>query len=284
MIRVGSSFVTVGGGFVEYSGPIVPPEPPVEKFFQLNNTGSSLCKFEVYSTTKGKYWVNDEFIGAIQASTTSPTVIEIPAGGTVKLSGITPSNTYQRPLFGDVDGYTGSLSLERFDESCQNYEFAFSTWVEPFTSLKKISSWAGASNITAFKDTFNSSGLTSIPSSWSGLDSLTNMWGMFNGCTSLTAIPDSWSGLNNVTSMYCAFSDNSGLLAGGSTGFSALSKVTNMWYTFKGCTQWTGDAKAMYDYMSTKSITVTNHTNTFLNCTNTVGYYQIPSSWGGGRS
>ncbi len=27
MIMVGGSFVTVGGGFVEYSGPVVPPEP-----------------------------------------------------------------------------------------------------------------------------------------------------------------------------------------------------------------------------------------------------------------
>ena len=253
-------------------------------YLQFTNFGSNLCKIAIYSTTSGTAYVDDDFAADVTASTTTATVVEMPAGSVLKLSGLTPKHDANRPLFSDVSGYTGSLSLDRFDDTIQSYEFAFSSWVIPFTSMKRISSWAGASNITAFKDTFNSSGLTSIPSSWSGLDSLTNMWGMFNGCTSLTAIPDSWSGLNNVTSMYCAFSDNSGLLAGGSTGFSALSKVTNMWYTFKGCTQWTGDAKAMYDYMSTKSITVTDHANTFLNCTNTVGYYQIPSSWGGGRS
>lgn len=281
-IKFGSSFVTSSGYMTSYSGPIAPPIPPVEKFFQFTNTGHSLCKIEVYSTTKGKYWVNDEFIGAIQATTTNPTVIEIPAGGTVKLSEITPANLAERPLFGDVDGYTGSLTLERFDESCRNYEFALSSWAEPFTSLKKISTWEGASSITAFKDTFNSSGLTSIPSSWEGLDSITSLWGAFNSCSNLKAIPDSWEGLENLTTLYCAFKDNTDLVNGGSAGFEALSKIDNMWHAFNGCTSWVGDAKAMYDYLSSKVIEVPTHQNTFTGCTNSIGWNEIPDTWGGG--
>lgn len=251
-------------------------------YLQFTNFGSNLCKIAVYSTTSGTAYLDDDFAAEVTASTTTATVIEIPAGSVLKLSGLTPKHDVNRPMFADVSGYTGRLSLDRFDDLIQDYEFAFSSWVVPFTSLKKISSWDGASGITAFRDSFNSSGLITIPSSWVGLDNLTTMWGTFNGCASIIAIPDSWDGLNNVTSLYCAFSDLSGLQTGGSTGFDALSKVNNMWYAFRGCTQWTGNAKAMYDYLSTKSITVTDHTNTFLNCTNTVGYYQIPSSWGGG--
>ena len=329
MIRVGSSFVTVGCSFVEYSGPIVPPEPPVDHYFQLTNRGSSEAALYVTSGSNGQVFINDEFMGKFTANVQRS--FTVPASGVVKITGLTPRGSTHDSGTLTTDSSLNSFSIDQFDDSITNPTYMFCK----FRGLKSIRSWTGAQNYTALRDTFafsselttipaswqglenikqligtfNSCALTSIPSTWSTLTSiedmgdvfdicpittipstwdfsatLRHMWGTFNGCSSLTAIPNSWSGLENVTQMSNVFQNCTGIMTGGNNNIEALSNITNFTACFYNCTSWTGDAKAMYDYLSTKSIAVIDHTNTFLNCTNTVGYYQIPSSWGGGRS
>lgn len=62
------------------------------------------------------------------------------------------------------------------------------------------SSWSGLSTITTMYQAFkNCTALTGIPSSWAGLDTLSYPASMFSNCTSLVNMPSSCEGLSNVT-------------------------------------------------------------------------------------
>lgn len=284
----GRSIKFHGKPVILYGEPPVPPPPPgppvpTANYFQLTNRGNA-CKLAIYSATAGQAFVNDVYLMDIPVASTiyDSTIIDIPAGAVVKLSTIKPMNNDQRPLFGDVSGYLGDLSIDRFNEQVTNYEYGISDWNAQFTSLKAITSWAGAHTATTFKDGFNSAGLVSLPSSWVGLTSLTSLWGAFNGCEYLAAIPDSWEGLENVTSTGHAFQDCHSLRTGGDSGYSSLAKVDNtecMFYGWAGVMRWTGHSYDLYNYLANKSIRVTSYRNTFTNCTSSVGYSSIPSSW-----
>lgn len=259
--------------------PIYPPVP-TSNYFQYTNIGSTECKISIKSRTAGNAFINDQWSAGIPSGTS--TAVAIPAGATLKLTGLTPYNAVASPLFCDAPGYTGRLSLDRFDESFTNYTYCFciTNWSgTAFSSLKRISSWDGAGGITTFADCFNSSGLESLPPSWAGLNSLTSLWGSFNACSSLAAIPASWVGLENVTSIGHAFQDCSALTTGGTADYSALQKVTNTECMFMGSSNWQGNAYDLYSYLSTKSPSVSGYRNTFYGCTSATGYSSVPSSW-----
>lgn len=148
------------------------------------------------------------------------------------------------------------------------------------TSLTAIpSSWSTLASIEIMCDVFNGSQLTTIPSIWDFPPTIQRMCGTFNGCQSITAIPDSWNGLENVYQMSNVFENCSSIVTGGNNNINSLSKVTNFGACFSGCTSWTGNGKALYDYLHTKSITVTNHNRSFYNCINCIEYGLIPSDW-----
>ena len=271
ILKRGNSFLIVGHSMTRYDGPVLPPEPPTEKFLQFTNRGSTSVDIILNSATKGNIFVDDTFVSKFDAN--SNTVITIPARGVLKLTGATPQRSESSPLL--RDSTTGTLSLDRFDESITNYEFAFCY----FKDLKSITSWEGADKITSFKDAFNATGLVSLPSSWEGLDSLTTLWGAFNNCTALTAIPDSWAGLETVTATYCAFSNCTNLVNGGISGFDSFRSLNTVWYMFYRDSAWTGDAYSLYEQFQNLGI---YPTNVFNNCTNSIGWNNIPRSWGGG--
>ena len=87
ILKIGSSFVRVGKSMTCYDGPVVPPEPPTEKFLQLTNRGSDSVDIILNSGTKGNVFVDDTFITKFSAS--KDTLITIPAGGVVISADIT---------------------------------------------------------------------------------------------------------------------------------------------------------------------------------------------------
>ncbi len=282
MIRFGSSFVTIGGGFVEYTGPIVPPEPPVEHYFQLTNRGASEATLYITSGSNGMIFVNDEFLGKFSAN--AQRSFTVPAGAIVKITGLSPrGNSWD---YGTLNSNSSSnnFSIDQFDNSISNPDYMFCR----FNGLKSITSWVGAENYTVLHDTFAmSTGLASLPASWNGLGNVTQLIGTFNSC-GLTSIPSSYAGLGKLTRASHAFAVGAeGTVAkmttGGDSGLETLSDLTWSEGMFSGQSLWTGNAKAVYDYLSTKSITVTEHGNTFANCITSTGYNEIPDTWGGGK-
>ena len=140
-------------------------------------------------------------------------------------------------------------------------------------------SWSTLSTIKVMGDVFNGSPFTTIPSTWDFPSTIRRLYGTFNGCRSITAIPNSWTGLENVYQMSNVFENCSSVVTGGSNNMESLSNITNFNACFKGCTSWTGNGKAIYDYLSTKPVTVTGYSKAFYDCVNCIGYSQIPSSW-----
>jgi hypothetical protein len=281
MLVTGNSFVKIGGSFIDYSGPFVPPEPPVDHYFQLTNRGSSSAVLYVTSGSRGQIFVNEEYVGTIGGSQSS---FLIPAGGVVKITGLTPrgSSWYSGTLTSDSS--SNNFSIDRFDDTVSNPDYMFCR----FTGLRAITSWTGAGNYTSLHDTFAiCKELSSIPASWTGLDSVTQMIGTFNSCA-LTTIPSSYDGLGKLTIATNVFDTGeegttATIISGGDSGFTQLSNLTNCDGMFWDQSNWTGDALSLYNYLSTKSITVTEHRNTFAGCVNAIGYSQIPESWGGGK-
>ena len=119
--------------------------------------------------------------------------------------------------------------------------------------------------------------LTSIPSSWEGLDAVTNI-PFINDCTSLTSIPDSWEGFGALAAVSQMFLNCTSLTNCG-TIFTGLAKATEVSSLFDGCTGMQGDIHALYTYLSTKPIAVQYYSYCFRGCTQAVGYGSIPSSW-----
>jgi hypothetical protein len=148
------------------------------------------------------------------------------------------------------------------------------------TSLRGIpSSWEGLGAVTNATEMFwGCTSLTSIPTSWEGLGELTNSTSMFRECTSLTSIPTSWEGLGELTTAIGMFSRCTSLTNCG-TIFTGLAWVTNVNSLFYRCTGMQGDIQALYVYLSTKPIAVSNYSYCFGSCTQAVGYSSIPASW-----
>lgn len=143
-------------------------------------------------------------------------------------------------------------------------------------------SWRGLESVQmldyAFEYCYN---LSSIPNTWEGLESVTSLYEAFYYCTSLTAIPESWRGLDSVTSLYYAFYNCENIVTGGNEDFSSLANVTDTYHMFSYCYNWTGNGYGLYEYLSTKPITVSSHSYTFGNCSNAIDYEYIPTDWGG---
>ena len=148
------------------------------------------------------------------------------------------------------------------------------------TKLNAIpNSWAGLNSIENLGDVFNGAPIRHIPATWDFPTKIRRMWGTFNGCRQIEAIPVSWKGLEDVWQMSNVFENNSGIVTGGTEDFGCLSKITNFTRCFRGCSSWTGNSYALYQYMSTKPVTVTYHEAVFENCTSSTGYSNIPSTW-----
>lgn len=109
---------------------------------------------------------------------------------------------------------------------------------------------------------------------------ITNMAGMFYGCTSLTAVPlfDTAS----VTRMATMFYDCRSLTSIPLFDTSSVTIMSSMCY---GCVNVQSGALALYQQASSQA-TVPSHTTTFANCglytvTGAAELAQIPTSWGG---
>lgn len=150
------------------------------------------------------------------------------------------------------------------------------------TNLRGIpASWAGLEALTNATAMFRGCPLSSIPASWAGLGALTKASNMFSDCTSLSSIPDSWEGLGELTTASFMFSDCTSLSNCGTT-FTGLAKATKVSFLFYECTGMQGDIHALYVYLSTKPIAVSDYCDylcCFYNCTQAVGYGSIPASW-----
>ena len=111
--------------------------------------------------------------------------------------------------------------------------------------------------------------------------SATTMERMFYLCTSLKSLQQfNMSNVTNMDSMclHCSSLESIPQLS--------IPKVTDMDYAFKNCYKVSSGALALYQQASTKSISVTSHSQTFTDCgrDTTAGaaeLAQIPSSWGG---
>ena len=148
------------------------------------------------------------------------------------------------------------------------------------TSLTSIpASWEGLGAVTVASNMFyDCTSLTSIPASWEGLANVIRVWAMFRGCTSLASIPASWEGLGALTVATEMFRGCTSLTNCGTT-FTGLAKATHVRQLFDGCAGMQGDIHALYVYLSTKPIAVSEYLGCFQGCTQAVGYGLIPSSW-----
>jgi hypothetical protein len=67
----------------------------------------------------------------------------------------------------------------------------------------------------------------------------------------------------------------------GKLPFVTAPNLTNVSGMYGGCSGVTSGAVDMYNYLSTKSVTVTSHESCFSNCSTAEERAQIPTSWGG---
>lgn len=108
---------------------------------------------------------------------------------------------------------------------------------------------------------------------------ITDMYGMFKGCTALTAVP--LFDTSSVTTMYMMFQGCSSLTY---IPLFVTSRVTNMNMTFQSCTNVQSGALALCQQVSTQATPPTYHDRTFQNCgsnttTGAAELAQIPSNW-----
>jgi len=223
---------------------------PKTDYYQFTNIGSSSITLYVYSGTSGEAWVDTTSVGSFSAGTQK--TITLPAGSILKLRGFSARTNTSNS---DISTTSGDLTLDRFAESSTILYYTFSG----MTSLKAITSWEGAQNIVTLRDAFvRCSNLTTLPSSWVGLNSLNTMIGTFNG-TGLTGLPLSWTGLENLVTFQDVF--NGSPIANIPDSWAGLERVTTMRGTFNGCRSipaipesWSGLSSIRY------------FTNVFENC------------------
>jgi len=96
----------------------------------------------------------------------------------------------------------------------------------------------GIDNVSDMSYLFNGcSSLSSLPdiSNWN-TNNVTNMSYMLSGCSSLVSLPDisKWN-INNVTNMSCMFSECRSLLSLPEISKWSINNVTNMSYIFNRC-------------------------------------------------
>ena len=136
--------------------------------------------------------------------------VTVTAGTSVMLRSISPSKTYS-VLWGDGATYSGNAR-----RTSHTYTTAGTYLIETNATLsgsdahvfsdnsflRKIISWGSLFKgvVTASRTFYGCSGLTALPSSWAGLESVTNTSSMFRDCyLQLSSIPSSWAGLERVT-------------------------------------------------------------------------------------
>jgi hypothetical protein len=119
-------------------------------------------------------------------------------------------------------------------------------------------------------------------SNWTGLDNVTDVSAMFYNCDNLVSIPTTWTTLSKVTNMSWMFKDCYKLLNVGGDGYDTLANVTNVEEMFCGSRHFmtiTDNIEPLYTYLSSKPITVINHSDAFIGCDNVPGYVNIPEDW-----
>ena len=121
--------------------------------------------------------------------------------------------------------------------------------------------------------------LTTIPSAWTGLESVTDTSDMFSE-TPISAIPTAWTGLENVTDASRMFNDCS--FASVPSDWTPLANVTDTAEMLSDITELTSDIEPIYLYLSGKTPTVTSFTDMFAGSINATNYSNVPASWGGG--
>ena len=143
-------------------------------------------------------------------------------------------------------------------------------------------SWRGLESVQGLDQTFQYCyNLSAIPNTWEGLESVTSLYETFYYCNRLTAIPESWKGLESVSSLEDTFYYCDNIATGGNEDFDSLANVTDTYEAFYYCSNWTGNGYGLYEYLSTKPITVSSYSYTFSHCTNAIDYEYIPTNWGG---
>ena len=110
------------------------------------------------------------------------------------------------------------------------------------------------------------SGLTSLDVSKFNTAKVTNMMNMFNGCSDLTSLDVSSFNTAKVTNMSCMFGNCTGLKSLDLSSFNT-AKVTDMRYMFPGCSGLT----TIYVSDDFKIGNGTNGYDMFSNCTSLVG-------------
>ena len=158
-----------------------------------------------------------------------------------------------------------SITSVVFDESFANCTTLTSTayW---FYNLENLSSITGISNlktdnVTNMNGMFRGcSGLTSLDVTGFKTDKVTDMLEMFEGCSSLTSLDVTGFKTDKVTDMYGMFFDCSSLTSLDVTGFKT-DNVTNMNGMFLGCSSLTS-----LDVTGFKTDNVTNMRAMFGDC------------------
>ena len=270
IIQRDNTFVQVNKTMVSYTGPVVPPSPPEENYYQLTNRSSSQATITISSGTRGYVFVNDELYGGFSAG--QAYLVTVPGNGVVQITGLSSTSGAGAVT---SDSASNNISVDRFDES-GNPENIF----KDFSGLQSVTAWTGASDYTSLSGTFEGSTLTTIPQSWTGLHSLTDLSDTFRD-TNLIAIPSSYEGLDLVTDFSGAFADCDSLVSGGDSELSHLAIQSDTSNMFSGDYAWTGNAQAIYEHLRNDT---TDREGMFTGCTSATGYSDIPTNpWGGGN-
>ena len=145
-------------------------------------------------------------------------------------------------IFKSSDSPYGTATTAIIDASFANY-FPTSTayWFTYCSSLTNINGIENlnTANVTDMGGMFSGcSGLTSLDVSGFNTANVTNMGGMFSSCSGLTSLDVSGFNTANVTNMGGMFSSCSGLTSLDVSGFNTAN-VTNMRYMFSGCSSLT---------------------------------------------
>ena len=179
-------------------------------------------------------------------------------------------------IFKSSDSPYGTATTAIIDASFANY-FPTSTayWFTYCSSLTNINGIENlnTANVTDMGGMFSGcSGLTSLDVSGFNTANVTSMWEMFSSCSGLTSLDVSGFNTDNVTSMGGMFSSCSGLTSLDVSGFNTAN-VTNMSAMFSSCSGLTS-----LDVSGFNTANVTNMRYMFSGCSSLTSIY-VGDGW-----
>ena len=221
---------------------------------QNRNVTANWIKNEAYLTTGSKWQaiVNASAVGSNANIEQIEFVSSVPSGatliGSVGVTNETATTVWTEGcgIF-DVKAYYTALSTGKYKISF----YSPYTIYAPKDSSYLFSNYTSANRLT---------NLTSISFGNFNTSKVTNMYGMFRGCSSLTSLNVSNFNTSNVTDMYDMFSGCSSLTSLNLSNFNT-SKVTNMGGIFSRCSSLTS-----LNVSSFNTSKVTNMNGMFISC------------------